>query len=416
MRAARAAAWALAVAQACVAPPSESTAPATSEAREAPAERAEAAHSSAASAPAAAPARAATRRRASGDVEILLSALAGREEITVVDPREGRVTLSRSGELVRGGTSARASWTLSPAPGSPALEVDGRSYPGALTVQPRALGGLDVRARVDLEDYVAGVLASEVSVWSAPPALLEAQAVAARSYAVAELDHRARSSARAYLFDDTRDQAYAGDPPAGRAAAAVRAAVERTRGLILREGDFVVDARYHAACGGRTADGRSVFPEADFQSLRGVDCPPCAGLRGTPRDSTWETTLSRSTLDALAQSAGVGAPLRGFEPAEVDAGGRWIAATLTGAAGSARVEFARVRRASGSSGIHSSLLRSTWPRPGAPIEGGLYLSGRGRGHGVGLCQEGARGLAEQGWDARRILAHYYPGARLVDGR
>lgn len=411
MRAARAALWALAVAQACVAPLPESTAAAASEA---PEERVEVPRGSAASA--SAPARAATRRKASGDVEILLSTLAGREEITVVDPREGRVTLARSGELVRGGTSARASWTLSPAPGSPALEVDGRSYPGVLTVQPRALGGLDVRARVDLEDYVAGVLAAEVSVWSAPPALLEAQAVAARSYAVAELDHRARSSARAYLFDDTRDQAYAGEPPAGRAAAAVRAAVERTRGQVLREGDLVVDARYHAACGGRTAEGRSVFPEADFECLRGVDCPPCARLRGTPRDSTWETTLSRATLDALAQSAGVGAPLRAFEPAEVDAGGRWIAATLTGAAGSARVEFARLRRTSGSGGIQSSLVRSTWPRAGEPIEGGLFLSGRGRGHGVGLCQEGARGLAEQGWDARRILAHYYPGALVVDGR
>lgn len=404
---ARAAWLALLAAGACSGPTRVPEAPA---AEESPETRAEPAPPVAVVTP-----RPPTRRRASGDVEVLLAALSGSKEITVTGAREGRVTLVRDGDSVRGPSGARDAWTLEPAPGSSGLSLAGRTYPGALVVSPRALGGLEVRAQVDLEDYVAGVLASEISVWSAPPALLEAQAVASRSYAVAELDHRARSG-RAYLFDDTRDQAYGGDPPAGRAATAVRAAIERTRGKVLREGEWVVDARYHAACGGRTADGRAVFPEADFEALRPVDCPPCARLRGTPRDSTWETTVPRSALDALAQSAGVGAPLKSMSPAELDESGRWIAATLTGGAGSARVDFARVRRALGPSDIASSLVASTWPHAGKPIEGGLYLSGRGRGHGVGLCQEGARGLAEAGWDSTRILAHYYPGARLVDGR
>ncbi|HVS17125.1 MAG TPA: hypothetical protein VMT18_00900, partial [Planctomycetota bacterium] len=170
------------------------------------------------------------------------------------------------------------------------------------------------------------------------------------------------------------------------------------------------------ACGGHTALGRAVFPEADFECLRPVECPPCLRLAGTPRDATWETTVSRTQLDALAQAVGVGAPLASFAPAELDAHGRWLAATLGGAVGSARVEFARVRRALGAGELQSALIVRTWPRAGQSIEGGLYLGGRGRGHGVGLCQEGARGLADEGWDAPRILAHYYPGARVVDGR
>ena len=43
----------------------------------------------------------------------------------------------------------------------------------------------------------------------------------------------------------------------------------------------------------------------------------------------------------------------------------------------------------------------------------LVVSGRGFGHGVGLCQQGARGYAERGWSAEDILAHYYPGAILA---
>ena len=57
---------------------------------------------------------------------------------------------------------------------------------------------------------------------------------------------------------------------------------------------------------------------------------------------------------------------------------------------------------------------SSWPHAGDPIEGGLQLEGLGHGHGVGLCQEGARDAAQLGWDARRILAWAYPGTELRD--
>ena len=64
----------------------------------------------------------------------------------------------------------------------------------------------------------------------------------------------------------------------------------------------------------------------------------------------------------------------------------------------------------------SNLVLVTLPRAGEAIESGLMLTGRGRGHGVGLCQNGCHAYALFGWSAAEILAHYYPGSALVDGR
>jgi stage II sporulation protein D len=358
--------------------------------------------------------RAPTVRRAAGQVTIQLGALAGREVLVVHDGLAGETTLTREGDAVRVGGSSRPSWLLHASPGSPGLRIDKTLYAGRLRVSARAAGGLEVQALMDLEEYVAGVVAAELVVWSAPAALLEAQAIAARSYAVAELDHRARAGGRPYLFDDTRDQAFGGSPGvAGRGAEAVRAAVERTRGRVLLEGESVLDARYHAACGGRTAEGARVFPESDFASLSSVACSICAASQG---ELAWKTTAARRELDLLARSAGLIPPLVEVAPAEVDEHGRWLNVRLRDRHGEAVIGFTALREALGAKRVASSLVTSTWPPAGQPIENGLFLAGRGRGHGVGLCQTGARGLAEAGWSAERILAHYYPGAVLVDGR
>lgn len=363
--------------------------------------------------------RPATLRRAEGRLAVRLTSLAGRDEIVVHDPALGELLLTRRGELVHARGHARGEWLLAPAPGAAGLRVDARTYPGELRVRAGRDGGLEVDNLVDLEDYVAGVVAAELVVWSAPDALLEAQAVASRSWAVAELDHRARAAREPYLRDDTRDQVYAGlalralEGPEGTAVRArVRAAVERTRGRVLAEAGRVLDARFHASCGGHTARGALVFPESGFASLRAVACAPC---REAPEEP-WSTTLAREELARLAERLGAGAPLRALEPVEVDDAGRWLRVALEGAERRVVAPFTEVRAALGVSRLPGSLVLSTWPHPGQPLPGGLLVRGRGRGHGVGLCQRGARLYAERGWSAARILDHYYPGAALVDGR
>ncbi|HVS09036.1 MAG TPA: SpoIID/LytB domain-containing protein [Planctomycetota bacterium] len=419
----RCAAAALAALGCAVPPPAPARAP----------ERSEAGARIAEAAPATAAARARpTVRRASGKVRVRLTGLDGASPVHVLGTLHGELVLERRGALVRsaadrGASQGSAEVRLAPAPGS-RLRAGERSYGGALIVRPRAAGGLEVFCELDLEEYVEGVVASELAIWSAEGAALEAQAIAARSFAIAQLDSRGRSASEPTLLDDVRDQAFRGahvpDPRSGRAArevaARLRAAVRRTRGIVLFEDPRVVDARFHAACGGATADGAAVFPEADFACLRSVECAPCRGSLGAARGASpeldWRWTAPRFALERLARELGLGEHLLRLAPARRDSAGRWLEVRLEGESGARTIPFEELRRRLSRKELASSLLVRTWPRAGETIGGGLLFEGRGRGHGVGLCQEGASAWARAGWSAERILAHYYPGAALVDWR
>jgi stage II sporulation protein D len=121
-------------------------------------------------------------------------------------------------------------------------------------------------------------------------------------------------------------------------------------------------------------------------------------------------------LDALALRWSLGAHVERLAPSATDAAGRWVTVEIRGAAGSKRVSFEELRRALGEGELASSRIDRTVPAAGDAITDGVRFEGRGRGHGVGLCQIGMRGYARAGWSAEQILAHYYPGAKLVDFR
>ena len=370
----------------------------------------------------------ATVRRASGTVDVRLSDFEGATRVTVAGSTPLPVIIERRGggvALRNGGEQAEI--VLSAAPGRPGLELGAHTYPGRIRVRPRAAGGLEVTNVVELEDYVTGVLPAEIVVWSAQSEELRAQSIAARSYAIAALDERGTKTKAPYLFDDARDQAYGGVLAENNAKARdvktrVTRAVANTRGIVLIEGERVVDARFHAACGGDTTDGRRVFPELDFDCMRPVECAPCRGEMAATREAsagvpaTWTWNASRTALDGLAKRWSLGAHVERIAPSASDAAGRWLEVEIRGPAGSKRVAFEDLRRALGEGNLASSRIVRTEPPAGEAITDGVRFEGRGRGHGVGLCQVGMRGYARAGWSAEKILDHYYPGARLVDFR
>lgn len=368
-------------------------------------------------------------------VPVRLDALEGYASVTL-EAAGRREELWRQGAAVAAAGAEPKPWRLLELPpGADGWRVGERLYPGTICVEPAPDGGLRVAAWLDLEDYVAGVVAAEVALWSAPPALLEAQAIAARSYAVASLEERARRG-RPLLVDGVIDQAYRGtyEPEAGARTRGVGrrlwAAIEATRGQVLAVGGAVVDARFHGACGGGTASFADVFgaPAAPAQTAR--PCPPCAaeveraeallavGPGGGDAEVEavapyWTHTFTPAGLAGLARRAGVGDRVTGFGPHRVDPSGRWLDVALAGPTGRATLPLVEVRRTLGWSTLKSGRVRTTWPRADEPIASGLFVSGFGAGHGVGLCQRGSRALADAGWSARRILGHYYLGASIL---
>ncbi len=289
----------------------------------------------------------------------------------------------------------RARWTITLGDGT------ARRYLAALRI---AAAGDELRivAALDLEDTVARAVAAE-TLPGTPPAALEAQAIVARSYALAPgARHR-----EAPLCDLAHCQSLA--PAAGPDhAAAARRAAQATRGQVLRlPSGEIARAVFHAGCGGDTAEPGAVFGGDEQTGARAAADSQCAA-------DAWTVVLRIPEVETAAGAAlGAGGPVPvdrlalehapdGRVSRLVDtATGRW-------AAGDA---FARVLdRARDWSVVKSA--RFGWTVSG----GAVRIEGRGHGHGVGLCQRGAAAMARRGASAYEILRHYFGAATFLATR
>lgn len=271
-----------------------------------------------------------------------------------------------------------------------------RAYRGTVELR-HTEAGLTVVNELELEAYLYGVLKMEINpAW--PAEAVKAQAVAARTLAVASLGRFAREG---YDVRDTTDsQVYGGvtfeDPRA-------TAAVDATRGLVAVYAGQPILAVYHADSGGRTESSENVWGRP-YPYLRGVDDPYVAG---SPYER-WTVSVPLERLEDLLRAAGIAARgVRTVEVAEVSASGRALRVRLAGPDGSWEVSGHRLRTLLGPDVLRSTLFR-------VRVDGNLAVfDGRGWGHGVGMSQWGARGMALRGWDFVRILQHYYTGVQVV---
>ena len=166
------------------------------------------------------------------------------------------------------------------------LTWDGRAYHGLLVVAAAAKK-LSVVNSLALDDYVRGVVGGEMPHrWSM--AALEAQAVAARTYALATLHPNKQFD----LFSDTRSQVYGG---IGYETPKTNLAVARTAGKVLTWHGHVATTFFFSTSGGRTADVREVWPAlGDVPYLRSVIRP----LRHSSPHHSWQVVLPASKLPA----------------------------------------------------------------------------------------------------------------------
>ncbi|MCA1826982.1 MAG: SpoIID/LytB domain-containing protein [Myxococcales bacterium] len=245
---------------------------------------------------------------------------------------------------------------------------------------------------VNLEEYVAGVVAAEVPpAW--PLEALKAQAVAARTFAVAQKVAQG-PAARAHLTASVLDQVYRGTSD----TAAVRAARE-TAGEVLTWGAAPIAAYFSASCGGR---GESA--EAAFNLAPGTT-PYIHGGESDDDEHAWTRSVKLDDLTAALRDR-IGAAVKGMRVSSRTASGRAKTIALETSAGRKPLPAVELRQLLGYREIPSLLFD-------VKTDGNTAVfTGRGSGHGVGLCQWGAQKRASRGATYREILAHYYPGAEI----
>jgi stage II sporulation protein D len=268
---------------------------------------------------------------------------------------------------------------------------NGRTYRGVYATRVLEDGRRALLNTVPLDAYLYGVIGAEISAaW--PAAALQAQAVAARTFVLAKL----RPARTFDIAAGGNDQSYGGIEAE---SVEVRAAVDATAGLILAFGAAPAHVCYSACCGGRTADAGDVWG-TPYPYLISRSDPNCASAP----EFAWRAEVALAAVKTPLDLDEIGA-LRSVALRGADGSGRPKALGFLGAEASLEVSVGAFRSAAGGA-VRSTFLHEVSLGPRGER---LSVAGTGRGHGVGLCQWGARGMAANGAGSDEILAFYFPG-------
>ncbi|MEM8603273.1 MAG: SpoIID/LytB domain-containing protein [Cyanobacteria bacterium P01_H01_bin.121] len=271
--------------------------------------------------------------------------------------------------------------------------IGDRWYRGRVRLTPSG-GGLVAVNHVDLEEYLYSVVGSEMPT-SWPLEALKAQAVAARSYA---LHRRAKVANRTYDVDDTTSsQVYKG---VTSETTSTQQAVNQTRGQVLVHNGNIIEAVFHSSSGGHTENVEDIW-SSPLPYLRGVvDYDQQAPV------FAWSKTLSASQL--RQRITGIG-NIVSMVPVATTPHGRIRQMKVVGTSGQRTISGNDMRNALD---LRSSLFVAqpqgiVGAASKSNVPSGFVISGRGFGHGLGMSQWGAYGLAARGYNYQQILGHYY---------
>ena len=324
--------------------------------------------------------------------------------------------------LVNGATnrSVDGPVVIRPADAGSLLKWNGKKYRGDLVVS-NGDSGLLVTNVLSMDSYLRGVVPLEIGVRTpAEFAAVQVQAVAARTYSYTRLN-----PGRPFdMYATVQDQVYGG---VDAERAQTDSAITTTRDVIIAYGGRPINAFYSSTCGGSTAGVTEVWndrPDEPYlrpvsDKIPGTDrfyCDPSPRFSWT---QTWDGPALRAVMDKY---------LGNYTSAPKTGVGRITGLSETGRTASDRILALRVATESGTYDLRGNdirfvlrnpqgtILNSTYFRHVTTTSGGevtsLTVTGRGYGHGIGMCQWGAIGRARAGQDFRTILETYYQGARV----
>ena len=298
------------------------------------------------------------------------------------------------------------------------FKLNGDEYRGKLELilNPDS-NSFDAINLVPLEPYLAGVISAEMPNYWEPEAL-KAQAIAARTYCL-YIKKRFGDNRNWDVTKTQANQRYLG---VAAESAQIWNAVNRTHGqvLVCRQADGtkgLFPAYYGSSCGGHTEDSKHVFGDS-FAPLVGVACPYCKDV-AKPGFFFWpmvqfdKTSVTDNLLNRYPKLKQLGeiTDINSTEPSDYGGFSRLTRVELIGSTGKSdflRAEDFRLAIDPSGQEIKSAICQivnmgDKW----------AFLSGRGYGHGVGMCQCGAESMARGGKGARQILSFYYPGSNIV---
>lgn len=266
---------------------------------------------------------------------------------------------------------------------------------------------------IDIEDYLRGVVPYEIGKLDESKfEALKAQAVAARTYAYKHFGSRVAQGFDVYA--DTRDQVYKG---LHSATALTDKAVRETDGVVMTYNGEFITAYYHSTCGGET-EGVVTWGRPDHPYLKNK---PDLRPDGTPwcRESNYTEWTREFTEDELRDLFQINAKeAKANVPSFSSIKSMHIQDTLK----SGRIHTLVIETNNGSFTAKADKIRWLFKRGGTILPSSFFrihkngnewiLKGKGFGHGVGLCQMGARARAQAGQSYIQILTHYYPGITL----
>lgn len=276
------------------------------------------------------------------------------------------------------------------------FRLNGRQYRDHITLYRDGDRLLAVNT-IGLEEYLVGLINHEVSsAWSIEA--VKAQAVVARTFALFQAGNS--RDPRYDLESTVDDQVYGGSQTEDyRSAKAVR----ETRGEILVDAEgAAVQAFYSSNCGGVTELPQNVWG-ARTALQTSVKDPWCASAPG----ASWSFSLDATRFGSKLKAHGhAGGSVTKVSIKRRTATERALTVVVTSTGGTSTMSGNELRRILGYDKLKSA-------RFSVAIEGDSFVfRGKGAGHGVGMCQWGAKGMADGGYGYRQILGHYYPGLFL----
>ncbi|MCF6158202.1 MAG: SpoIID/LytB domain-containing protein [wastewater metagenome] len=276
------------------------------------------------------------------------------------------------------------------------IEVNDVRYPGEIRILRQPNNKFLVIEEVGLENYLVSVVGNEMPhSWNEEA--LRAQAITARTYAM----YKRKVKEDNIYHLDMLDLAYRGIT--GKTSRISRI-VQETRGIVMAYNWNLFPAYFHSTCGGHTEDCYYVFGEDSIPPLKGVVCNYCEDSKYF----NWSVDIDKSEIEKKLKDANMYVPdihmINGVDPGE---GIHCSKVEIVSSSGSREMHANSFRLLIGPYYLYSTAFYS---RDNGKS---ITFSGKGLGHGVGLCQYGAQGMAKNSFTCISILKYYYPQVELI---